>query len=220
MSLFNILSSSFAHGEIGPAEIQKAVDGGIISGPEAANILDIKVVYSLEQAKKFKKQYLSMCCNKAIGLGVDVPLSDGTTKHFSLDDHDQTNLTAKMMNVIAGGELFEYHSDGEACTYYSADDMATICVAAQQKVSFETTYYNCLCQWMNSLPTADAVMELEYGMDIPEEFWSEPYRGYMEQLAQAGGEKQDGTEVATGGVNVSEQALAQYEPMETGPAIE
>lgn len=211
MSLYSTLYQSYANRQIGPADVKAAVKNNFITEQEASTILEIQVKYSLDLARQYKKKELSTDCQAAIGLGVDVPLSDGTVKHFSLTDHDQTNLTAKMMNILAGGTSFEYHSDGEPCVYYSAEDMGTICVAAQQKVSYETTYYNCLCQWMNGLTDPDEVMAIQYGMDIPKEYWSEPWKNYMEQLAAIS--EQSTTE----GANVSEQVPDQGE-METGPA--
>lgn len=217
MSLYDSLYRSYSNREIGAADIRKAAKSGIISEYEAGLILDVPVKYSLELAKKFKKEELSLACQSAIGDGVDVPLTDGGVKHFSLTDHDQTNLTAKMMNILAGETSFEYHSDGDPCMYYGADDMARICVAAQQKVSFETTYYNCLCQWMNALTVSDEVMAINYGSDIPEAYWSDPYRTYMETLVAQ--QKAEATKT-TEGADANTDALAQDETMETGPAEE
>lgn len=221
MALYNNLMNMYMAARIGSAEIMTARDNGWIDDAECDRIITTRIAYPLEKAKAFKKKELSYFCNKAISAGVDVQLSDGEVHHFSLTDHDQTNLNAKMSNLLAGVQKLEYHSDGDPCMYYSAEDMMQICLAAQQKVTYETTYYNCMVQRVKACQTGSQILNINYGDEVPEEFWSGPWRGIQEALEEAEKEKgKTATEVITGGVNVSEQALTQYEPMETGPAEE
>lgn len=176
MGFYSNLMQLYLGKRIGPADIMEAVDKGWLVESEASRILATKVAYTLDTAKTFKKRELSYLCQKEISKGVDVVLSDGETHHYSLSSHDQVNLNAKMTNILAGVEELEYHSDGEPCVYYSRDDMFLICAAAQEVVSHSTTYYNCLCQWLDACKTSAQVMAIEYGADIPEEYWSEPWR--------------------------------------------
>lgn len=167
---------------IGPAQIKAAVDKGLISKEDADYLLGTNVGYTLEEAVKFKLEELSYACTAAIYEGVDVPLSDGKTHHFSLNDQDQKNLTSKIIDVMAGVTECEYHSDGEPCVYYSPDDMMTICSMARSKVTVETTYYNCIKQWVNDCKTVEEVAAIKYGSDIPEKYWTDPWRRTVERF--------------------------------------
>ena len=43
-----------------------------------------------------------------------------------MTEHDQLNLFGKQVQLAAGTDQLEYHSDGQACRYYSAKDMQLI----------------------------------------------------------------------------------------------
>ena len=167
---------------IGSAQVISALTSGWIVESQVDEILSLKVNYTLEEAMKFKREECSYLCKLAISNGVDVELSDGSIEHFSLSDDDQRNLNAKMVNIVAGVKELEYHSDGNMCRYYSDVDMASICATAQQKVTIETTYNNCLYQWIKGCTTVEEVSAIKYGADIPEEYWSEPWRNIKERL--------------------------------------
>ena len=49
-------------------------------------------VPTLEELQAAKKREISQACETAIYSGVDVKLSDGSTEHFALTEHDQLNL--------------------------------------------------------------------------------------------------------------------------------
>ena len=59
--------------------------GGEILPPEP-------YVPTLEELQATKKREISQACETAIYSGVDVKLSDGSTEHFALTEHDQLNL--------------------------------------------------------------------------------------------------------------------------------
>ena len=59
--------------------------GGEILPPEP-------YVPTLEELQAAKKREISQACETAIYSGVDVKLSDGSTEHFALTEHDQLNL--------------------------------------------------------------------------------------------------------------------------------
>lgn len=180
--MFDHIKKLYLGKAVGAAKVIAAFNAGWIIESQVNEILSMNVKYTLDEAVKFKKEECSYLCRLAISQGVDVQLSDGTIKHFSLSEDDQRNLNAKMMNVMAGITELEYHSDGELCKYYSADDMARICSAAQHKVTIETTYNNCLYEWIRNCKTVEEVSAISYGADIPEEYWSEPWRRIKDQL--------------------------------------
>lgn len=199
---------------IGVVEVLQAWENGWISETDKDRILSIQVAYSLSEAVKFKLKELSAVCTKSILNGIDVVLSDGTTQHFSLSEKDQINLAAKMLNVGMGATQLEYHSDGEPCIYYSAEDMATICTMAQHKVTVETTYHNCLKQWVKGCTSPEEVMAISYGSNVPEEYWSEPWRNIVTQMSQVPG---DGTENDD---DQGENTSPEEEPEQVGTDVE
>ena len=180
--MFDHIKKLYMGKAIGSAQVISAFNSGWIVESQVEEILSLKVNYTLDEAIKFKKDECSYLCSLAIANGVDVKLSDGSIEHFSLSDDDQRNLNAKMMNIVAGITELEYHSDGHACKYYSAVDMADICTAAQQKITIETTYNNCLYQWIKGCKTVEEVSAIKYGLDIPEEYWSEPWKRIKQSI--------------------------------------
>lgn len=200
MSMVNNVLGLYKGKRIGIIEVLQAWENGWITTEEKDTILNTEVYYTLEEAKSFKKKELSAICSKTILNGIDIVLSDGQAHHFSLSEKDQINLAAKMLNVGLGVTQLEYHSDGEPCQYYSPEDMSLICMSAQSKVTFETTYYNCLTQWIKDCTKVEDVMAITYGSEVPEKYWSEPWRNILIEVANAQnaeqGEVTEGTEVS------------------------
>ena len=75
---------------------------------------------TLAELQAAKKREISQACETAIYSGVDVTLTDGSTEHFSLTEHDQLNLFGKQVQLAAGSTELEYHADGQPCRYYNA----------------------------------------------------------------------------------------------------
>jgi len=67
-------------------------------------------------------------------------------------------------------ELIPYHADGEACIFYTAEEITNIVAQATAFKIYHTTYHNALKAYVNSLNTVEAIRAVEYGMPIPEEF--------------------------------------------------
>lgn len=181
MNVHNELYALYLNKKIGKVEIYNAFEKGFIDNQSVDVILDLKPDYTLEEAAKFKKAECSYICSKNIISGIDVMLSSGETKHFSLTEKDQLNLATKMLNITMGVTELEYHSDGEPCVYYNIEDMSLICATAQSKVTLETTYYNCIAQWIAGCKTPEEIMAISYGDTIPEEYWTEPWRRINEK---------------------------------------
>lgn len=143
------------------------------------NIPDKKIPETLEEIKAAKKQEIGQACDKIIYDGMDVTLTDGSTEHFSLTDHDQLNLFGKQVQLAAGTDQLEYHSDGQACRYYSAKDMQLITSAAMAYVSYHTTYCNAINMWIAGCETADEIQQIYYGADVPEQYQSDVLKAYI-----------------------------------------
>ena len=124
---------------------------------------------SLQFVKDKKIEYMSYLCHQTIENGILITLSDGLEHRFSLTENDQANLMERQAQLMAGATQVSYHADGELCTYYSAEDMTTI---------IQTN-------------------AVEYGIEIPEQYQSQPLKDLLEQLAQLQVNENQGTENQT-----------------------
>lgn len=143
------------------------------------SIPDKKIPDTLEEIKAAKKQEIGQACDKIIYDGMDVTLTNGSTEHFSLTDHDQLNLFGKQVQLTAGTDQLEYHSDGQACRYYSAKDMQLITSAAMAYVSYHTTYCNAINMWIAGCESTEEVQTIYYGADVPEQYQSDVLKAYI-----------------------------------------
>ena len=136
-----------------------------------------------------KKREVSSACEEIIYRGVTVVLEDGSAEHFSLTEHDQLNLFGKQVQLAAGAEQLEYHSDGQPCRYYSAADMQTIIAAAMQHVSYHTTYCNAVNMWIAGCESTEEVQAIYYGADVPEEYQSDVLKAYIASMKESAGDE-------------------------------
>lgn len=134
---------------------------------------------TLAELQETKKQEISTACERTIYSGINVTLSDGSTEHFSLTEHDQLYLFGKQVQLAAGADKLEYHSDGQPCKYYSAADMQTIITAAMTYVSYHTTYCNALNMWIAGVADKDELSQITYGVSVPEQYQSEVFKAYL-----------------------------------------
>ena len=168
-------------------------DGSVYASPEDPGELPVEPYEpTLEELQDAKRQEVSSACERIIYNGVSVTLTDATTEHFSLTEHDQINLFGKQAQLAAGVEQLEYHVDGQPCRYYSTADMQAIITAALWHVSYHTTYCNALNMWIAACETAEEVTAIFYGADVPEEYQSEVLQAYLTQIAaMAGGDSDE-----------------------------
>ena len=159
-------------------------DGSVYTPPEDPGELPVEPYEpTLGELQDAKRQEVSAACERVIYNGVSVTLTDGTTEHFALTEHDQINLFGKQAQLVAGVEQLEYHADGQPCRYYSAADMQAIIAAALWHVSYHTTYCNALNMWIATCETAEDVQAIYYGADVPEEYQSEVLKAYLKEIA-------------------------------------
>lgn len=153
-------------------------------------------VPTLEEIQAAKKAEVNAACEAMIVSGVNVTLSDGSTEHFDLKERDQLNLFGKQIQVSAGMENIEYHTDTNPttnCKYYSNADMQTIIQAAMWHVSYHQTYCISLKVWIDACTTTEDVSAIFYGADIPSEYQSGVLKSYLTQIAAEMG-VDDGTQ--------------------------
>ena len=146
---------------------------------------------TIAELQSSKKQEISQACEQAIYSGVSVTLADGSVEHFALTEHDQLNLFGKQVQLAAGAEQLEYHSDGQPCKYYSAADMQLIVKKAMWHVSYHTTYCNSLNMWVDGSETAEELQQIFYGADVPDQYQSEVLKAYLLQIEAMAGDDVD-----------------------------
>lgn len=116
---------------------------------------------SVEQVRAVKKQEIGQDCSAAIYAGIDL---DG--RHYSLTEHDQTELLAQAQAVKDGAEAVPYHADGELCRMYTAQEFSALAQAATAHVFFHRTYCNHVNAWI-ARAGLDELAAIEYGAELP-----------------------------------------------------
>lgn len=156
--------------EIDVSDIQM-YDGMTVESDEEARKIIEPV---LEEVKADKIKQLSDACEKTIFNGIDVILSDGSLKHFSLKTEDQINLNGLVNQVSLGTIKAEngvpYHADGELCTLFSVADFTLVANTATRFILQQTTYCNHLMAFVRSLETRSEIEKVVYGQELTGKF--------------------------------------------------
>lgn len=178
--------------------VELSNDGSVYTPPAPPEPAEPPEPYvpTLEEVRVGKKAEVSAACEQIIYAGINVTLSDGTTEHYSLTEHDQLNLFGKLSQISVGAAQLEYHADGQSCRYYTAIDMQAIIQAAMRHVSYHTTYCNDLNMWIAGCQTTEEVQEIFYGADVPRQYRSEVLNAYLVQIATEIGVGEYGTPIA------------------------
>ena len=129
-----------------------------------------------------KKAELSTECEKTIVAGVDVG-----DAHYSLTIEDQANILA-WMAVAQTGKAVPYHSDGNPCVIYSAEDFLKVANAAVAFKTAQTTYCNLLMRQVEAMTDVDEVKAVKYGVTQLEGEYAEQYQVIMASLVGDNGE--------------------------------
>lgn len=120
---------------------------------------------SLTNAKTQKINELSEACEQTIINGVQID-----DKHYSMALTDQLNLESLKTTIMAGATTVPYHSDGENCSLHSSTDFLRIYnVCAAHKIS-QTTYFNQLKQYVESLNDVNSINAVTYGQELTGEY--------------------------------------------------
>lgn len=115
-------------------------------------------------AKKRKITEMSAQSQFAIKNGIDY-----NEEHYSLNTHDQINLMS-LSSLAQNGSKVPYHPDGGVCRIYEPDEFLGLVEAGVQWITYHTTYFNVLKHQILDLTTIDEVEEIEYGMELKEEY--------------------------------------------------
>lgn len=124
--------------------------------------------FSVEEARKYQLNIINKECQEVIYLGIDVETSVGT-EHFSLTLEDQSNITALYTEVVTGKTCVLYHSDGNLCRQFTAEEIAKIAIIAKEYVTYCTTKCNHLHAYINRLEDKETILSTHFESDLPED---------------------------------------------------
>ena len=147
------------------------------------NLVDVtEISEPIENIISQKKTELSAECEKVIVAGVDIG-----DAHYSLTIEDQANILA-WMAVAQTGKAVPYHSDGNPCVIYSAEDFLKVANAAVAFKTAQTTYCNLLMRQVENMTDTDEVKAVQYGTTQLEGEYAEQYQIIMASLVGDNGE--------------------------------
>lgn len=125
----------------------------------------------MEKAAKIAE--MSVACNEVITQGFDITLSDKKSHHFSLEVADQLKISKLNDRANAGITVLPYHADGESCKFYTKDEVVALNTAMENCIEFQTTYFNSLRDYIESMTDINDICDVKYGDNIPEAYQSE-----------------------------------------------
>ena len=166
--------------------LYREVDGGFILSNDGSVYVEPEpapepYVPTLEEIQEAKVSEMNAVQQAVIQQGVNVTLTDGSVEHFTLTDHDQTSLMGLQSQVESGEEQIPWHTSDESehCKFYSNADMALITSAAMAWVTWHVTYFRDLRIYIRAMQEKEEVEAITYGIDIPEEYQSEPLKAMI-----------------------------------------
>lgn len=130
---------------------------------ESMGITPPKDWNDVEQVRAAVKQEIGAACTAAIYEGVTVGDS-----HYSLTEHDQTEIMAQFTAIKDGAAAVPYHADGELCRMYSAEEFTALAQAATEHVFSNRTYCNHLNAWI-ARADLEELGRITYGATLPED---------------------------------------------------
>ncbi len=161
-----------------PNRFEISDDGSVYVEPEPQPEPE-PYVPTLEDIKTQKTYELSYKCNRMIVDGVDIDI-DGNTEHFSYKEEDQVNIKEIFDLVAQTNVPMYYHSDGNSCKLYTAEQIIELYSTATMNKMHHVTYFNQLKLYLDTLETKEEVEEIEYGQDLTGEYL-DTYNTSMEQ---------------------------------------
>ena len=118
--------------------------------------------FLLSSIVKNKKEELGRFCTSNIEDGVDVKLTDGTTKHFSLSSKDQMAINGLFDSSKNNDSMLLWHSDNGLTQEFSKEDIAKIYYAAKYHIMYHQTLITYLNRTVESLTDANEIRNIEY----------------------------------------------------------
>ena len=159
-------------------------EGAIGSG--GSFIAQFRYIPTIEELQEAKVAEMNTMQQLVIGNGVEVQLSTGEKKLFTLTVNDQLSLLGLSTSVDAGLPQIHWHEADETkhCDYYAPEDMLAINTAAMSFVAYHVTYFRSLRIYIRSLQTKEEIEEVTYGIPIPEEYQGRVLKDMLTQMGQ------------------------------------
>ena len=147
---------------------------------ESEEITNLNIVEqaTLELVVNAKIKEMSKACSETIVSGFDVELSDNKSYHFALTLEDQVNMIELRNLYNSGATQIPYHSSGELCRYYTAEDIALILEKSDKFKNYNVVYFNSLRNYIKSLKDISKVSSITYGIKIPKKYQSEVLKNF------------------------------------------
>ena len=131
---------------------------------------------SLEEVKAWKIKQIGEVCRAEIYAGENVTLIDGTTKHFSYNADDQSNILNSSLIAFASKtlgfplEYIPYHPDSTECQLMPVADLVNIYMTLQLKLTRLTTKCNMLNCMIRECEDKDSVLDITWETQLTEEY--------------------------------------------------
>ena len=122
----------------------------------------------LEQVKKNKIAEMNTACKLAIENGISV-----NDKQYSYTIQDQSNMLNAMNLAKETGMEIPYHADGESCSLYNYDTLASIYMMEQMNITTNQTYFNQMKLYILSITDTnniDKINKIKYGDELTGEY--------------------------------------------------
>lgn len=112
---------------------------------------------------------MSSMCNYMITNGIDF-----NNEHYSLTSTDQINIFRLGSEARSENPpILIYHADGKDCRVYTPEEMISLVTKANTWISYNTTYYNLLKQYINACTTIDSILAINYFSPLPSPYSEE-----------------------------------------------
>lgn len=134
-----------------------------------------------------KVEELDKVCEQTIFNGLDIPLSDGTVRRFTLTERDQLNLSGLAIKLLMGAESVAWHEDDETehCIFLNREDALNMISTLTAYKEYHITYFRDLRIYVNTLTSVADVESITYGFALPEEAKSDVLKTYEQLLGTA-----------------------------------
>lgn len=148
---------------------------------EILNACSVEYTPTLDEVKTKKINDLSSICKQKIENGVTINI-DGQDEHFTyeIESGDQGNIDDLFNLAITTGLSQPYHSSGGGCKLYTVEQISQLYIAVKMLKAKETTYYNQMKQYIDTLEDIETVKSINYGDELTG-IYLENYNNMMEQ---------------------------------------
>lgn len=157
----------------------------VISGWGSERFVPATAVSNLPELRAEVISKMSEECHNAITRGFDVK-KDTSTEHYELQTEDQLMIQALMLKVKSGQtDNLPYHSQGNSCRFYTPEEIIALNSNMEHVITYHTTYFNSLRDYINSIKEPNVLSVIEYGCDIPEEYQSDVLKSLLPIISES-----------------------------------